>query len=160
MKLVKKNGTASAPLGAGLLGKTVTRRNFLRGSGLAVGGAAVAGILPGTMVKKAKAARSIDPKAEIKKVKTICGHCSVGCATIAEVQNGVWVGQEPAFESPINLGAHCAKGAALRNHGHSQRRVKYPMKMVNGKWTRISWEQAINEIGDKMLALGEESVPD
>jgi formate dehydrogenase major subunit len=160
MKLVKKNGTAPAPLGAGLLGKTVTRRAFLRGSGLAVGGAAVAGILPGTMVKKAKAARSIDPKAEIKKVKTVCGHCSVGCSTIAEVQNGVWIGQEPAFESPINLGAHCAKGAALRNHGHSQRRVKYPMKMVNGKWTRISWEQAINEIGDKLLALREESGPD
>ncbi|MDX5364045.1 MAG: twin-arginine translocation signal domain-containing protein, partial [Pseudazoarcus pumilus] len=132
MKLVKKNGSAPARLGAGLLGKTVTRRNFLRGSGLAVGGVAVAGILPGTMVKKAKAARSIDPKAEIKKVKTVCGHCSVGCSTIAEVQNGVWIGQEPAFESPINLGAHCAKGAALRNHGHSQRRIKYPMKMVGG----------------------------
>ena len=160
MKLVKKNGTASSPLAAGLLGKTVTRRAFLRGSGLAVGGAAVAGILPGTMVKKAKAARSIDPKAEIKKVKTVCGHCSVGCSTIAEVQNGVWIGQEPAFDSPINLGAHCAKGAALRNHGHSQRRIKYPMKMVGGKWERISWEQAINEIGDKMLKIREESGPD
>lgn len=160
MKLVKKNTSARPPLGAGLLGKAIDRRTFLRGSGLAVGGAAVAGILPGTMVKKAKAQRSIDPKAEIKRVKTVCGHCSVGCSTIAEVQNGVWVGQEPAFESPINLGAHCAKGAALRNHGHSQRRVKYPMKMVDGKWTRISWEQAINEIGDKLLALREESGPD
>ncbi|MDX5364494.1 MAG: formate dehydrogenase subunit alpha, partial [Pseudazoarcus pumilus] len=75
-------------------------------------------------------------------------------------QNGVWIGQEPAFESPINLGAHCAKGAALRNHGHSQRRIKYPMKMVGGKWERISWEQAINEIGDKLLAIRGESGPD
>ena len=29
--------------------------------------------------------------------------------------------------------------------------LKYPMKLVGGKWTRISWDVAINEIGDKML---------
>ena len=161
MKLVKKNGAASRPSGAGLTGKPVSRRAFLRGSGLAVGGAAIAGVMPGAMVKKARAAKRVmDPRAEIKQVKTVCGHCSVGCSTIAEVQNGVWVGQEPAFESPINLGAHCAKGAALRNHGHSLKRTKYPMKMVGGRWQRISWEQAINEIGDKLLAIREESGPD
>ena len=161
MKLVKRSGTTQAPDGAGLIGAAVSRRAFLRGSGLAVGGAAIAGLVPGTMVKKARAAKRVtDHKAEIKQVKTVCGHCSVGCSTIAEVQNGVWVGQEPAFDSPINLGAHCAKGAALRNHGHSQRRTKYPMKMVGGKWTRISWEQAVNEIGDQLLKIREESGPD
>ncbi|HRQ48534.1 MAG TPA: formate dehydrogenase subunit alpha [Rhodocyclaceae bacterium] len=160
MKLVRKNGAAPVPSGAGLLGKTVSRRAFLRGSGLAMGGAAVTGMIPGTMVRKARAARRIDPQAEIKQIKTVCGHCSVGCSTIAEVQNGVWIGQEPVFDSPINLGAHCAKGAALRNHGHSTRRVKYPMKKVGGQWQRISWEQAINEIGDKLLAIRDESGPD
>ncbi|HRP98227.1 MAG TPA: molybdopterin-dependent oxidoreductase, partial [Rhodocyclaceae bacterium] len=159
MKLVKRNG-AAAPSGGGLLGQTVSRRDFLRGSGLAVGGAAVVGLMPGAMVTKARAARRIDPQAEIRQIKTVCGHCSVGCSTIAEVQNGVWIGQEPAFDSPINLGAHCAKGAALRNHGHSVRRVKYPMKKVAGSWQRISWEQAIDEIGDRILKLREESGPD
>ncbi|HEX5514607.1 MAG TPA: molybdopterin-dependent oxidoreductase, partial [Gammaproteobacteria bacterium] len=160
MKLIKKNGTAPAGGRPGALGRAIGRRAFLQGTGLAVGAAAVAGVMPTAMVKKAQAARSVDPKAEIKRVKTVCGHCSVGCSTIAEVQNGVWVGQEPAFESPINLGAHCAKGAALRNHGHSTRRTKYPMKMVNGRWQRISWEQAINEIGDKLLEIRKESGPD
>ena len=32
--------------------------------------------------------------------KNICTHCSVGCTVIAEVQNGVWVGQEPGWDSP------------------------------------------------------------
>ena len=161
MKLVKKSGSAQSPTGSGLLGKPVSRRAFLRGSGLAVGGAAIAGVIPGTMMNKARAAKRVpDPRAEVKQVKTVCGHCSVGCSTIAEVQNGVWIGQEPAFDSPINLGAHCAKGAALRNHGHSIKRTKYPMKMVNGRWQRISWEQAIEEIGDKLLAIREESGPD
>ena len=32
---------------------------------------------------------------------------------------------------------------------HGDRRLKYPMKLVNGQWTKVSWQQAIDEIGDK-----------
>ena len=32
--------------------------------------------------------------------------------------------------------------------------------MVNGQWQKIPWDQAINEIGDKMLQIREESGPD
>ena len=70
--------------------------------------------------------------------RTVCSHCSVGCAVDAVVENGVWVRQEPVFDSPINLGAHCAKGAALREHGHGEYRLKTPMKLVGGKYERIS----------------------
>jgi formate dehydrogenase major subunit len=31
------------------------------------------------------------------------------------------------------------------------------MKLENGKWTRIKWDQAIDEIGDKMLAIRQKS---
>ena len=41
--------------------------------------------------------------------KNICTHCSVGCTVIAEVANGVWIGQEPSYDSPINRGSHCAR---------------------------------------------------
>ena len=74
----------------------------------------------------------------------------MGCTVTAEVSNGVWVGQEPSWESPINRGSHCAKGAATRELVHGDRRLRYPMKLVNGQWTKISWDVAINEIGDKM----------
>jgi formate dehydrogenase major subunit len=96
----------------------------------------------------------------VKTVKSVCTHCSVGCTVIAEVQNGVWTGQEPGWDSPFNLGAHCAKGAAVREHAHGERRLKYPMKREGGEWKRISWEQAINEIGDGMMKIREESGPD
>jgi formate dehydrogenase major subunit len=78
------------------------------------------------------------------------------------VQDGVWVRQEPVFDSPLNLGSHCAKGASVREHGMTEHshRLKYPMKLVNGKYTRISWDTAINEIGDRMLAIRKESGPD
>ena len=74
---------------------------------------------------------------------------------MAEVRDGVWVGQEPGWDSPFNLGAHCAKGSSVRELGHGERRLKYPMKLVNGTYTRVSWEQAINEIGDQMLKIRE-----
>ena len=90
----------------------------------------------------------------------MCGHCSVGCAIDAYVENGVWVRQEPVFDSPLNLGAHCAKGASVREHGHGEFRLKYPMKLVNGKYQRISWDVALDEISKKMLELREQSGPD
>jgi formate dehydrogenase major subunit len=84
----------------------------------------------------------------------------VGCGVIAEIQNGVWTGQEPDFESPFNLGAHCAKGATVREHGIGEHRLKYPMKLAGGKWKRLSWDEAINEIGDKLLEIRKGSGPD
>jgi formate dehydrogenase major subunit len=163
MKLTRKQMAGASGAASGtLLGSTIDRRTFLRRSGLAVGGIAAASAMPFAMMKKAsaKTAKDVDPKAEIKTVRTICGHCSVGCGVIAEVQDGVWIGQEPAFDNPFNLGAHCAKGASVREHGHGERRLKYPMKMVDGKWQKISWEQAINEVGDKMLDLRKKFGPD
>jgi formate dehydrogenase major subunit len=139
-------------------GLTMNRRDFLRKSSLMAGGAALAGGFAPGMMKKANAAAAETGQAE--QIRTICTHCSVGCGIVAEVENGVWTGQEPAFDHPFNLGAHCAKGASVREHGHGERRLKYPTKLVDGKWKRISWEQAINEIGDKMLEVREQSSPD
>ena len=140
---------------------TMDRRAFLRRSGLGVGAGLAASQL--TLVKKAQAADPAKAGAGTGKVevkRTVCGHCSVGCAIDAVVENGVWVRQEPVFDSPINLGAHCAKGAAVRENGHGEYRLKTPMKLVNGKYERISWDQALDEISKKMLELRKESGPD
>jgi len=139
---------------------TMDRRAFLRRSGLGVGAGLAASQL--TLVCKAEAAdASAHDKARKVEVKrTVCGHCSVGCAVDAVVENGVWVRQEPVFDSPINLGAHCAKGAALREHGRGEFRLKYPMKLVDGKYVRMSWDRALDEISAKMLELKKQSGPD
>ncbi|MEZ5726973.1 MAG: formate dehydrogenase subunit alpha [Burkholderiaceae bacterium] len=161
MKLRRVNSDAAARGDRGqVTGVGVTRRDFLRNSGLAAGGAAAIGasLSPG-MIRRADAAGT-KRSGDIKTVRTICTHCSVGCGIYAETQNGVWTGQEPAFDHPFNLGAHCAKGASVREHGHGERRLKYPMKLVDGKWQRIKWDEAINEIGDKLLAIRKESGPD
>jgi formate dehydrogenase major subunit len=141
---------------------TMDRRAFLRRSGLGVGVGLAAGQL--TLMRKAEAAGEARPtaigagKVEIKR--TVCSHCSVGCASDAVVENGVWVRQEPVFDSPLNLGAHCAKGAALREHGHGEYRLRYPMKLVNGKYERIGWDTALDEITARLKDLRQASGPD
>ena len=147
--------------GEGSGGSTVNRRRFLQASGLTAGGlAALAGGLNLTTVRAAKAASETPGGPPVEVRKNICTHCSVGCTVTAEVQNGVWVGQEPSFYSPINLGTHCAKGASVRELTHGDRRLKYPMKLVDGEWRRISWDQAIEEIGNKLLEIRAQSGPD
>jgi len=114
-------------------------------------GLATIGALPLATVRKAEAAGPNVAGATIRK--SICTHCSVGCTVTAEVSNGVWVGQEPSWDSPINRGSHCAKGASVRELVSGERRLKYPMKLTGGKWQRVSWDVAINEIGDKLMAI-------
>ena len=142
--------------------ETIDRRTFLKRSGIGLGVSAVAGGLgaagSGMMRPAAAADAAKDGKVEIRR--TICTHCSVGCAIDAEVVNGVWVGQEPVFDSPLNLGAHCAKGASVREHGHGEMRLKYPMKLVDGKYQKISWDQALKEISEKLLAIRKKDGPD
>ncbi len=159
MKLTKKNNPAGPGVKtSGTPGEAIGRRTFLRRSGLTLGGGAVASMLPPAMMRKAGAVAATGGK--VDRIYSVCTHCSVGCGVIAEVQNGVWVGQEPDFKSPFNLGGHCAKGASVREHGLGERRVKYPTKRVGGKWKRISWDQAIDEIGDQMLEIRKQSGPD
>src|ERR1700694_3554735 len=118
--LIRKTATRSARSSltrnvASLLGITIDRRTFLKRSGIALGAGAVATQLPFSIVEPAKSAEPAPAKTETKH--TVCTHCSVGCSVDAVVQNGVWIRQEAVFDSPINLGAHCAKGAAVREHG-------------------------------------------
>jgi formate dehydrogenase major subunit len=141
---------------------TMDRRKFLRRSGLGLGVGIAASQL--TLVRKADAnetkAAAAAGAAKVEVKRTVCTHCSVGCAIDAVVENGVWVRQEPVFDSPINMGAHCAKGAAVRDNAHGEFRLKYPMKLVNGKYERISWDTALGEISAKLLELRKESGPD
>ncbi|RAR60372.1 formate dehydrogenase alpha subunit [Onishia taeanensis] len=156
MRLTRTSNTAKASNGLG-----ISRRQFMQRSALATGGIASAGFMGHSMVRSADAADEtpvLDSPVETKR--TICSHCSVGCGVYAEVQEGIWTHQEPAFDHPINRGAHCAKGASLREHGHSTRRLKYPMKLVDGEWQRLSWDDAIEEIGNKVLELSQTYSPD
>ncbi len=133
------------------------RRSFLKMAALGSAAAATSLVAGSGAVREATEDEVKDPYPGSKLVKTVCTTCSVGCGIIAEVHNGVWVRQEVAQDHPFSHGSHCSKGIDSIDTVKSAKRVKHPLKKVNGKWQRISWDQAINEIGDKMLELRKES---
>jgi formate dehydrogenase major subunit len=161
-----KRSERQIPLGEGIpaiVGQpesSLDRRSFLRRSGLVAGALAGLGGLPLGSVRKAAAGAPPAPGAVVTLRKNICTHCSVGCSVIGEVANGVWIGQEPDFDSPINRGSHCCKGAAVRDDVVGERRLRYPVKLVDGQWNRISWDQAIDEIGDRLMQIRAKSGPE
>jgi len=145
----------------GLSSGGLDRRGFLRRAGLGGAGLAALGALGAGRAEAAGAAMGvIDHLRPVTLRRNVCTHCSVGCTVVGEVQDGVWVGQEPAWESPINRGTHCAKGASVRELVHGDRRLKYPMKLVGGQWRRITWDQAMGEIAAKLIDIRAASGPE
>src|SRR5262245_43885376 len=111
MKLTRVNGSGARtlPVLEGL-DLAVDRRSFLKAAG--IGGAGVAALLAPPIAREARAQTPAPKAAKLETYKTICTKCAVGCGLIGEVENGVWVSQEPWFEHPINQGSLCSKGAA------------------------------------------------
>ncbi len=159
MKLRKSSGDSVVSTGRRVtLNPKVARRSFLK---ISAATAALTGVsMTSKMTRKAHAAGKTAQYEGSKKVQTICTYCSVGCGIEAEVQNGVWVRQDIAADHPVSRGAHCCKGAGAIDMVTSPKRLKSPMKKVGGKWTTISWDQAMNEIGDKLLKIRENDGPD
>lgn len=96
---------------------------------------------------------------EIKEILTDCTLCYHSCGTRVFVEDGRAVRIEGLESHPLNKGKLCPKGeVALENIYHPDR-LKYPLKRVKGGWERISWDQALTEIADKLLSLKKEYGP-
>lgn len=97
---------------------------------------------------------------EVKVVLTDCTLCYHSCGTKVTVEDGVAVKIEGLESHPLNKGRLCPKGeAALENIYHPDR-LKYPMKRVDTRFERISWDQALTEIAEKLLSLKREFGPE
>ncbi len=162
MKLTRVSGNGTPMLSRSWLEEiapAVNRRDFLKAAG--IGGLGVAATMAPPLVREIEAQTKADPQPpKLEQYKTICTKCAVGCGLIGEVQNGVWVSQEPWFEHPINQGSLCSKGAAARSATTSEKRLRYPMKLEGGKWKRVSWDQAMTEVSAKLLDIRKKHGPD
>ncbi len=140
------------------LNPKLARRSFLKIAAATAGLTSLA--LSGRLSRKAEAQEDKVPYPGSKIVRTICTYCAVGCGLYAEVQNGVWVRQEIAHDHPVSRGGHCCKGAGAIDMVRSEKRLRYPMKREGGRWKKISWEKALDEICSKLLEIREKYGPD
>ena len=88
-------------------------------------------------------------------VKTgICGFCGGKCFVDLYIKDGKVVKIEGNNTMPGTNGRICVKGAAMKQALYNPKRLLYPMKRVGargeGKFERISWEEALDTIAEKM----------
>ena len=101
---------------------------------------------------------------EMKVVKTSCSTCGSCCEVDTYVEDGKLVSVEGARNTPMQSGGMCAKGAAAKQYVYNKDRILYPMKRVGkkgeGKFERISWEEAYEMIAENLLRIRKESGPE
>ncbi|RAK20561.1 anaerobic selenocysteine-containing dehydrogenase [Anoxybacillus vitaminiphilus] len=82
-------------------------------------------------------------------------NCWDTCGFTVTVENGKVVKVEGDESHPITQGKICSRGRMLETRTNSRERLLYPLKKVNGQFIRIAWEQALNEIAEKMKEMKE-----
>jgi formate dehydrogenase major subunit len=131
----------------------VTRRDFIKISGIAVGGLAISGL--GFDLRPVTAQAQVLRIRWAKETTTICPYCAVGCSIIvhtAKDGSGKVINTEGDPDGPINQGAVCAKGAALYQLATEERRATRVLYRApySDRWQEASWAWALGEIAKRV----------
>ncbi len=93
-------------------------------------------------------------------LKSVCRSCHGGCGALLHVKDGELIKVEGDPDSPLNHGALCPIGTVTRDLVYHPDRLKYPMRRIgkrgSGQWERISWDDALDEISTRLLAIRSE----
>ena len=98
-------------------------------------------------------------------IKTLCCNCAQSdCGMDVYVDDGRIVKIKGTDGHPYNQGALCPKGfASHKIVGHPDR-LMYPMKRMGergeNKWGRVTWDEALDEIADRLITIKKESGPE
>jgi len=97
-------------------------------------------------------------------IRTVCEGCMSGCGAMVQKDNGRVMKITGDPDHPQNRGRLCIKGITYDELLYHPDRIKHPMKRVGergaGKWTEISWEQALDEIAAKFNEIIENHGPE
>jgi formate dehydrogenase major subunit len=91
---------------------------------------------------------------DIKKVKTTCSYCGVGCQMELLIKDGKVVGVEPVNSAP-NEGLLCVKGRFGYRFLNHPARLKTPLVRKDGELVETTWEEAIQVVTSRIKELKE-----
>ncbi len=126
----------------------ISRRRFLQGAVFSAGALSIGASLPGF-----KTWAKTSAQGPITRVPTTCGGCGNRCAIFAYVKNNRLWRIEGNPEANGNKGLVCPKGHGYLHDLYNPDRIRTPLKRVDGRFQPISWEQAYQEIGQKINML-------
>jgi thiosulfate reductase / polysulfide reductase chain A len=93
-----------------------------------------------------------------------CWQCVSRCPNVGYVEDGRLVKIEGQINSIRTFGKLCAKGQAGVNQANDPDRLLYPMRRVGkrgeGKWKRVSWDEALTELTTRLTALKDKGEPE
>ena len=136
----------------------MTRRDFLK---IGLTGAAVAG-MGGSLTSCFSPAPEVPRKSSRTAGKPVsiastCLLCPAGCGILGEVMDGRVTKIVGNPRHPNNRGKICSRGHAGVNVLYDPDRLLYPFKRSGargeGRWTKITWDQALDEIAKKLTSL-------
>ena len=88
-------------------------------------------------------------------IKSHCRMCHGGCGVLVYTKNGKVAKIAGDQDCPINHGTLCSKGLASAQLVYHPDRLTYPVRRVgpkgSGKWERISWDEALDRIAERIL---------
>ncbi|MFO7964209.1 MAG: molybdopterin-dependent oxidoreductase [Desulfobacterales bacterium] len=85
--------------------------------------------------------------------KTACVLCGNQCGLEVHVENNKIVKVRGDKDSPFSEGYICRKGVSVAYHQHNKDRVLFPLKKVGSQFKRVSWDQAVGEIAEKLKEI-------
>jgi anaerobic selenocysteine-containing dehydrogenase len=93
-------------------------------------------------------------------VKSHCRMCHGGCGVLIYVKGGKVAKITGDPDCPINHGTLCPKGIASVQLAYHPDRLTHPVKRVgpkaSGEWERISWDEALDSIAERILHYKEQ----
>ena len=144
-----------------------TRRNFLRLGAVSAAAATAGGLTaPETHAVLVKGGKDYSPGTgkERHAVPSACWQCVSRCPIIGYVEDGKLAKISGQFDSIRTHGALCAKAQAGINQLYDPDRVLHPMRRVGargeGKWKRISWDEALDELAGRLKKLRDDGHPE
>lgn len=146
----------------------VDRRKFLKLGAAAAGapllGATTALAEDGTPLRLGGEGYSHLSGTQLEAIPSICGQCPSRCAILGYVDEGRIVKIEGNPESIRNQGTVCAKGQAGAAKNYDPDRILYPLKRAGmrgeGKWERISWDEALEDLAIRLGKIRDEGQPE
>lgn len=140
----------------------LTRRSFLKRSSLAAAAFSLADTSSPSFVSSEL--QEYRDKNNLQRVPTVCAMCRARCLVQGLVAEGRLLRIQGNSENLFNGDKVCARGLAAVKLLYDPDRLKYPLKRSGrrgeGKWARISWEEAITIIGQKVKEILAQSGPE
>ncbi len=144
----------------------LSRRDFLR-LGMATAGMAAVPVNPAFLLAaEASPAVGVSSRtgSKLQAIPSACWQCVCRSSIVGYVENGRLLKVDGNPESQRTRGRICAKGQAAPNFLYDPDRILYPMRRVgprgSGKWKRISWDEALDEIAGRLKKLRDEGHPE